>query len=111
MKTIGILGGMSWESTQSYYRLLNEGVRDRLGGYHSAKIAMVSVDFAEIEALQQSGDWDQAGKTLATAARQIEAAGAECLLLATNTMHRVSGAIESALSIPFLHIADGTGSR
>jgi len=111
MKTIGVLGGMSWESTQSYYRLLNEGVRERLGGYHSAKIAMVSVDFAEIEALQQSGDWDKAGETLASAAHQVEAAGAECLLLATNTMHKVADGIESALSIPFLHIADGTGSR
>ncbi|KAA0016815.1 aspartate/glutamate racemase family protein [Salinicola corii] len=111
MKTIGVLGGMSWESTQSYYRMLNEGVRERLGGYHSARIAMVSVDFAEIEALQQSGDWDKAGDKLALAARQVEAAGAECLLLATNTMHKVADAIESALSIPFLHIADGTGSR
>lgn len=111
MKTIGVLGGMSWESTQSYYRMLNEGVRARLGGYHSARIAMVSVDFAEIEALQQSGDWDEAGEKLALAARQVEAAGAECLLLATNTMHKVADAIESALSVPFLHIADGTGSR
>ncbi|WFF41393.1 aspartate/glutamate racemase family protein [Salinicola endophyticus] len=111
MKTIGVLGGMSWESTQSYYRLLNEGVRQRLGGHHSARIALVSVDFAEIEALQRSGQWDEAGQQLAKAAGQVEAAGAECLLLATNTMHKVAPAIDSALGIPLLHIADATGER
>lgn len=111
MKTVGVLGGMSWESTESYYRMLNEGVRERLGGYHSAKIAMISVDFAEIEALQRSGDWALAGQQLAAAARRVEAAGADCLLLATNTMHKVAEDIETALSIPLLHIADGTGKR
>lgn len=111
MKTIGVLGGMSWESTQSYYRLLNEGVRQRLGGHHSARIALVSVDFAEIEALQRSGQWEEAGQRLAAAAGQVEAAGAECLLLATNTMHKVASAIEAALNMPLLHIADATGER
>ncbi|WP_251978547.1 aspartate/glutamate racemase family protein [Salinicola avicenniae] len=111
MKTIGVLGGMSWESTESYYRLLNEGVRERLGGHHSARIVMISVDFAEIEALQRAGDWVAAGRQLAEAARRVEAAGADCLLLATNTMHRVAPAISAAIDIPLLHIADGTGER
>ncbi|GHA95987.1 aspartate/glutamate racemase family protein [Modicisalibacter luteus] len=109
MKTIGILGGMSWESTQSYYRGLNEGVRDRLGGYHSASICLISVDFAEVEALQRAGDWDAAGRYLASSARQAQAAGADFLLIATNTMHRVADAIEATIDIPLLHIADATG--
>ncbi|WP_271910114.1 aspartate/glutamate racemase family protein [Vreelandella alkaliphila] len=111
MRTIGVLGGMSWESTQSYYQALNQGVNQALGGFHSAQIVMVSVDFAEIETLQQQGDWQTAGQLLASAAKRIEEAGAECLLLATNTMHNVAPAIESAIQIPFLHIADATGEK
>ncbi|WP_417862333.1 aspartate/glutamate racemase family protein [Vreelandella venusta] len=111
MRTIGVLGGMSWESTQSYYQALNQGVNQALGGFHSAQIVMVSVDFAEIETLQQQGDWQTAGQLLASAAKRIEAAGAECLLLATNTMHNVAPAIEAAIQIPFLHIADATGEK
>ncbi|WP_136067554.1 aspartate/glutamate racemase family protein [Modicisalibacter radicis] len=109
MKTIGLLGGMSWESTLSYYRLLNEGVKARLGGFHSARICLVSVDFAEIEAFQRDGDWQRAGQALATAARQVEAGGAQALVIATNTMHRVADDIEAAIGIPLLHIADATG--
>jgi len=111
MKTIGLLGGMSWESTALYYQLLNRGIQSRLGGLHSAKIAMVSVDFKEIETLQQNGDWDQAGKVLATAARQMEAAGADFLLICTNTMHKVATQISTAIEIPTLHLADATASR
>lgn len=110
MKTIGLLGGMSWESTQSYYRLINEGVKARLGGFHSARVCLVSVDFADIEALQRAGDWSAAGRYLAASARQVEAGGADCLVLATNTMHRVAEAIETAIDIPLLHIADATGA-
>ncbi|MHA3026315.1 aspartate/glutamate racemase family protein [Chromohalobacter israelensis] len=108
MRTIGLLGGMSWESTESYYRALNEGVKQALGGFHSAKIAMVSVDFAEIETLQRDGRWDAAGEALADAARQIEHAGADFLLIATNTMHKVAPQVEAAIDIPLLHIADAT---
>lgn len=111
MQVIGVLGGMSWESTQRYYRALNEGVKQALGGFHSAKIAMVSVDFAEIEALQQQGDWDKAGEVLANAAQNVERAGADFLLLATNTMHKVAPAIEKAIGIPLLHIADATAEQ
>ena len=106
MKTIGIIGGMSWESTVEYYRLINEGVRDRLGGLHSAKIALVSVDFAEIEPLQQSGDWDETARLLVEAGRQACASGADFLVLATNTMHKVAGEIKAGAGIPLLHIAD-----
>ncbi|MBP5981690.1 MAG: aspartate/glutamate racemase family protein [Halomonas sp.] len=111
MQVIGVLGGMSWESTQSYYRALNEGVKQALGGFHSAKIVLVSVDFAEIETLQQQGDWDNAGEILASAAQNIERAGADFLLLATNTMHKVAPAIEQAIAIPLLHIADATAEQ
>lgn len=111
MRVIGVLGGMSWESTQSYYRALNEGVKHALGGLHSAKIVMVSVDFAEIETLQQQGDWEQAGDILAIAAQNVERAGADFLLLATNTMHKVAPAIEQAIRIPLLHIADATAEQ
>lgn len=111
MRVIGLLGGMSWESTQSYYRALNEGVKAVLGGFHSAKIVMISVDFAEIEALQQQGDWRAAGDLLASAAQNVERAGAECLLIATNTMHKVAPAIEQAITIPLLHIADATAEQ
>jgi aspartate racemase len=108
MKTIGLLGGMSWESTALYYRLINEAAKRRLGGLHSAPIAMVSVDFQPIEALQHAGDWAALGDELAAAARRVEAAGADLLLLCTNTMHKVAPAIEAAIDIPFLHIADAT---
>ena len=108
MKTIGLLGGMSWESTELYYRWINERVKQKLGGLHSAKIAMVSVDFAEIEELQHNGQWAEAGAALAAGARQVEAAGADFLLICTNTMHKVVPEIEAAISIPVLHIADAT---
>ena len=108
MRTIGLVGGMSWESTVPYYRAINEAVRARLGGLHSAEIIVYSVDFAEIEALQAAGDWDAAGARLAEVARRLEGAGAEGLVLATNTMHQVAAAIEDAVGIPLLHIADAT---
>lgn len=108
MKTIGLLGGMSWESTAHYYRLINEETKRIRGGLHSAPIAMVSVDFDEIETLQQKGDWDSAGDLLATRAKQVEAAGAELLLICTNTMHKVADSVTAAIDIPMLHIADAT---
>ena len=110
MKTLGLIGGMSWESTIPYYRIINETVRERRGGLHSAKIVLYSVDFHAIERLQQAGDWAQAGHVLARAARVLEAAGADGLVLCTNTMHRVAAAIESAVTIPLLHIADPTAA-
>jgi len=109
MKTIGLLGGMSWESTIPYYRLINEGVKQRLGGLHSASLLLHSVDFHEIEACQSSGDWDKAGEILADAALGLQGAGAEAILLCTNTMHKVAAQIEARCSLPFLHIADATG--
>ncbi|CAM7781884.1 aspartate/glutamate racemase [Atlantibacter hermannii] len=109
MKTLGLLGGMSWESTIPYYRFINEGVKARLGGLHSAKLVLHSVDFHEIEACQASGDWDKAGDMLAQAACGLEKAGAEAIVLCTNTMHKVEAHIEAACSLPFLHIADATG--
>ena len=108
MKTIGLLGGMSWESTQTYYKLINEGVRDRLGGLHSAQLVLYSVDFEPIERLQNADRWDDAATILTDAARSIEAAGADFLVLCTNTMHKVAPSIEAAISIPLLHIADAT---
>ncbi len=111
MKTIGLLGGMSWESTELYYRWINEETKRRLGGLHSAPIALVSVDFQTIETLQHRGDWDAAGAALALAARQVEAAGADFLLICTNTMHMVAPAIEAAIDIPLLHLADATARR
>ena len=110
MKTIGLLGGMSWESTVPYYRQINEAVKSRLGGLHSAKIVLYSVDFAEIERLQHCGDWDAAGAVLADAARALERAGADFIVLCTNTMHKVAPAIEAAVTIPLLHIADPTAA-
>jgi aspartate racemase len=110
MKTLGLLGGMSWESTQTYYRLVNEGIRDRLGGLHSAELVLYSVDFEPIERLQREARWEEAGGVLARAARGLEAAGAEGLLLCTNTMHKVAPALEAAIGIPLLHIADATGA-
>lgn len=111
MKTIGLLGGMSWESTELYYRLINEQIKQQLGGLHSAKIAMVSVDFHEIEALQHQGKWQQAGRILATSAQQIEKAGADFLLICTNTMHKIAPQIQAAINIPLLHLADATAQR
>ena len=108
MRTIGLLGGMSFESTVPYYRIVNETVRERLGGLHSARIAMVSVDFHDVERMQTAGDWAAAGDFLAGAARGVEAAGADFLVLCTNTMHKVAPALERALTIPLLHIADPT---
>ncbi len=108
VKTIGLLGGMSWESTLHYYRAINEGVKEKLGGLHSARIILFSVDFAEIENLQVRGDWDAAGRLLLDAAIKVQAAGADFLLICTNTMHRVAPQIEAGLDIPLLHIADAT---
>ena len=108
MKTIGLLGGMSWESTLSYYRAINEGVKDTLGGLHSAKIVMYSVDFDPIEKLQQEGDWEGTARILSEAAKCIESAGADFLLICTNTMHKIAPQIEKAIKIPILHIADAT---
>ncbi|RKJ96919.1 aspartate/glutamate racemase family protein [Alicycliphilus denitrificans] len=110
MKTIGLLGGMSWESTIPYYRHINEAVKARLGGLHSAKIVLYSVDFAEIERLQHRGDWDAAGAMLAVAAQALERAGADFIVLCTNTMHKVAPAIEAAVATPLLHIADPTAA-
>ncbi|HCD1255106.1 aspartate/glutamate racemase [Citrobacter sp. ANG330] len=109
MKTIGLLGGMSWESTIPYYRLINEGIKQHLGGLHSASLLLHSVDFHEIEACQSRGEWDKAGDILAQAAIGLQQAGAEGIVLCTNTMHKVADAIESRCSLPFLHIADATG--
>lgn len=108
MKTIGLIGGMSWESTVTYYRQINEAIKQRLGGLHSAKIVLYSVDFHEIERLQHAGDWDAAGAMLADAARALDAAGADVIVVCTNTMHKVAPAIEAAVRIPLLHIADAT---
>ena len=111
MKCIGLLGGMSWESTVSYYQALNRGVRARLGGLHSARVLINSVDFAEIERLQHAGDWPATARLLAAAARDLQAGGADFLLIGTNTMHKVAPEIEAAIDIPLLHIADATARR
>ncbi|MFF7204856.1 aspartate/glutamate racemase family protein [Streptomyces sp. NPDC008141] len=108
MRTIGLIGGMSWESSAEYYRLLNEFVRERLGGLHSARCVLHSVDFADIEELQAAGEWERAGEILADAAKGLEAAGAELLLICTNTMHEVAGQVEAAVSVPLLHLGDAT---
>ncbi|WP_186139580.1 aspartate/glutamate racemase family protein [Burkholderia gladioli] len=110
MKTIGLIGGMSWESSAEYYRMINRASKARHGGHHNAKSVMVTVDFAEIEALQRAQDWDALGARMADAARQLQAAGADVVVLTTNTMHRVADAIERELTLPFLHIADPTGA-
>lgn len=107
-RRIGLLGGMSWQSSALYYSLINEGVAERLGGVHSADLVMVSVDFAKVEQVQAAGDWHRAGELLAREARALEAAGAELIVLCTNTMHIVAPAIEAAVSIPLLHLADVT---
>jgi amino-acid racemase len=108
MRRIGLLGGMSWESSVEYYRFVNEAVRDRLGGLHSADCVLRSVDFAGVEELQRAGRWDEAGELLAAEARALVAAGAELIVLCTNTMHRVADAVTAAIDVPFVHIADAT---
>lgn len=110
MKTIGLIGGMSWESTLVYYRLINEAVKARLGGLHSAPLVLHSVDFDGIARLQQAGDWTAAAEQLASAARRLEAAGADFLLICANTMHKVAPAIEAAVGIPLLHVVDATAA-
>jgi aspartate racemase len=107
-RVIGMLGGMSWESTAEYYRVANQLVRDRMGGLHSARIVLASVDFADVEAMQVAGRWDEAGALLAEAATAVEAAGAELLVLCTNTMHKVADQVQAAVRIPLLHLADVT---
>jgi len=109
MKTVGLLGGMSWESTVPYYRVINSTVNEHLGGLHSAKILLYSVDFHEIEALQMAGRWSEAAENLGRAALRLQNAGADFLVLCTNTMHKVATEIEAEISIPFLHSADATG--
>lgn len=108
MKTIGLIGGMSWESTIPYYRQINQSIKEHLGGLHSAKVVLYSVDFHEVERLQHAGDWAAAGELLAGAARALELAGADFLVLCTNTMHKVAPTIEAAVRIPLFHIADPT---
>jgi len=111
MKTIGLIGGMSWESSAEYYRLLNEQVKQHLGGLHSAECLMYSVDFEEIERFQSQGKWQEAGERLADVARSLEKGGAELIVLCTNTMHKVISSIEEAVSVPVLHIADATAKE
>ena len=111
MKTIGLLGGMSWESTASYYRIINDEIKRRLGGLHSAQIVLYSLDFQGIENLQHQDRWDEAADILVDGARRIESAGADFLLICTNTMHKVAGRVESEIDIPLLHIADATGRQ
>lgn len=111
MKTIGLIGGMSWESTASYYQLINRHIKTTLGGLHSAKLVLVSVDFAEIEHLQHHGEWEKAGMVLAKAAIALQAAGADFFIICTNTMHKVAEQVSQAVSIPLLHIADATGKE
>ncbi|RKH75894.1 aspartate/glutamate racemase family protein [Corallococcus sp. AB045] len=111
MKTIGLLGGMSWESSAEYYRLINEHVKRELGGHHSAKVVLYSVDFQEIEHAQSAGRWDDAARILCDAAQALERAGADALVLCTNTMHKLAPELTSAIRIPFLHIADATAQE
>lgn len=111
MKIIGLIGGMSWESSLEYYRILNEEVRLRLGGLHSAKILLYSVDFAEIEEMQRSGRWDDAGQAMADAGMRLQRGGADFIVLCTNTMHKLVPQIEAVVQIPLLHIADATAMR
>jgi len=110
MRTIGLIGGMSWESSAEYYRLINESSKRRLGGHHTVRTLMLTVDFGEIEALQHRGEWSLLGDKMAEAARQLQAGGADGIVLCTNTMHSVAAAIERAVAIPLLHIADATGA-
>ena len=111
MKTIGLLGGMSWESTVTYYQVINETIKEELGGLHSAKILLYSVDFDEIERCQSAGEWEKSAELLGDAAQRLEAAGADFIVICTNTMHKVAGEIRSRLSIPLLHIAEATAQK
>jgi aspartate racemase len=111
MKSIGLIGGMSWESSCEYYRIINETVKDRLGGLHSAKIIMVSVDFAEIEILQHEGRWDETARILIAAAQRVERGGGDFVVICTNTMHKVAEDVQKGIQIPLLHIADATAER
>lgn len=111
MKTIGLIGGMSWESTVTYYKVINECIKERLGGLHSAKILLYSVDFAEIERCQAAGEWDKSAEILAGAAKSLEAGGADFIVICTNTMHKVLPQIECEVHVPFLHIADATADE
>ncbi|MCE5170011.1 aspartate/glutamate racemase family protein [Paenibacillus profundus] len=111
MKTIGLIGGMSWESSLLYYQIINQRVKAKLGGHHSAKSLMYSVDFQEIKSLQQLGNWDEATKMMIDAARKLEAGGADCIVICTNTMHKMASEVEESVSIPLLHIADATANE
>lgn len=111
MKTIGLIGGMSWESTITYYQILNEKMKEELGGFHSAKILLYSVDFAEIEKCQADGDWDKSAEILAKAAQNLEKAGADYILICTNTMHKVAPQIQARISVPIIHIAEATAEK
>jgi aspartate racemase len=111
LKIIGLIGGMSWESSREYYRLINEGVRDALGGFHSAECVLYSLDFAEIETMQQEGQWENATARLIEAANRVAAAGADFFLICTNTMHKLAEEVEAAVDIPLLHIADAAGEH
>jgi aspartate racemase len=111
MKTIGLLGGMSWESTVTYYQIINDSINKNLGGYHSAKILLYSVDFAEIEECQANGDWDKSAIILGVAAKKLEQAGADFLIICTNTMHKVAPQIQKCIQIPIIHIADATADE
>ena len=111
MKTIGLIGGMSWESSQNYYQLINEEIKKRLGGLHSAKVVLLSVDFAEIEVLQHKGEWDKTANILSNAAQSLEKAGADFILICTNTMHLVAPQVRASVNIPLLHIADATAEE
>ena len=108
MKVIGMIGGMSWESTAEYYRIINETVKERLGGHHSAKVLLYSVNFSEIELLQRKGEWQESTEIMCDAARRVERGGADCLLICTNTMHKTAPEVQSAVTIPLVHIADAT---
>lgn len=111
MKTIGLIGGMSWESSVEYYRIINERVKEKLGGLHSAKCLMYSVDFAEVERYQKQGEWGQAAELLIDAARRLERGGADFILICTNTMHKVADEIQQKIQIPILHIVDATAEK
>lgn len=111
MQTVGLIGGMSWESTALYYQHINQGIQDALGGLHSAQLILISVDFAKVAQLQQQGRWQEAGVMLSNAARSLQKAGADAIVLCTNTMHKVADAIEEGITVPFLHIADATAAQ
>ena len=111
MKTVGLIGGMSWESTIPYYRIINEYVKEKLGGLHSARIILYSVEFDEIEKCQSSGDWDRSAEILGDAAKKLELAGADFIVICTNTMHKVAPQIREKISVPIIHIADATADE